>query len=81
MVPNHLKLIFEKKTIFTGNFVEHEVDMEMFVHLTDKDLIENLGINAFGARKRLLLAIQELKRPSSIFSAAPGAERRPSAGW
>lgn len=56
--------------------------MEMFVHLTDKDLIDNLGINAFGARKRLLLAIQELKRPpSSIFSAAPGAERRPSAGW
>lgn len=68
--------------LFVGNFVEHEVDLAMFVHLTDKDLVENLGISAFGARKRLLLAIKELTRPtSSIFSAAPGAERRPSAGW
>lgn len=69
-------------SIFAGNFVAHEVDMKVFLGLTDKELVEDLGINAFGARKRLLLAIQELKRPqSTIFSAAPGAERRPSAGW
>lgn len=67
--------------LFSGNFVKHEVDMSTFVRLTDKELIENLGITAFGARKRLLLAINELNGKLNFFSAAPGAERRPSAGW
>lgn len=65
--------------LVAGNFVEHEIDMETFLTLTDKDLVQNLGINAFGARKRLLLAIADMQRPN--FSAAPGAERRPSTGW
>lgn len=55
--------------------------MGTFINLTDKELIDNLGITAFGARKRLLLAINELRRPAKDFSAAPGAERRPSTGW
>lgn len=63
--------------------------MEMFPSLTADNLVE-LGITAFGARKRLLFAINQLKWERGIEgpklgkfsgSAAPGAERRPSNGW
>lgn len=61
----------------------------MFASLTVENLAE-LGINAFGARKRLLYAINQLNAERSLSrpllgkfsgSAAPGAERRPSSGW
>lgn len=61
----------------------------MFASLTAENLTE-LGISAFGARKRLLLAITQLNAERSLArsslgrfsgSAAPGAERRPSNGW
>lgn len=44
----------------TGNFVVEKIDIEMFVTLTGEDLLE-LKIKAFGARKKLLLAINQLK--------------------
>lgn len=67
----------------TANFVVNEIDIEIFATLTDENLVE-LGITAFGARKRILLAITKLNADRSIKysgSHAPGAERRPSSGW
>ncbi|XP_028130634.1 protein bicaudal C [Diabrotica virgifera virgifera] len=58
-------------------FTTHEIDLMIFSTLTDKDLIE-IGINTFGVRRKILLAISELNRRSSSFSAAPGAERKNS---
>lgn len=40
-----------------------KIDMKIFVTLSNEDLHE-LKINAFGARKRLLLAINQLKTES-----------------
>ncbi|XP_055384865.1 protein bicaudal C [Condylostylus longicornis] len=67
-------------------FVLNEIDLEMFTSLTEENLTE-LGIKAFGPRKKLLVAIHtlsaeyELQSSSRMFSgsAAPGAERRSSA--
>lgn len=61
--------------------------MEMFASLTADNLTE-MGITAFGPRKRLMLAIDQLKSENLRTlgmgrfgcSAAPGAERRPSVG-
>lgn len=58
----------------------HEVDMKIFVTLTSNDLVE-MGIERFVDRKRLLIAINQLKSERFTGSAAPGAERRPSMGW
>ncbi|XP_050295562.1 protein bicaudal C-like [Anthonomus grandis grandis] len=58
-------------------FVQHEIDLAMFSTLTDKDLVE-IGISAFGTRRRMVLAITEINKKNSPFSAAPGAERRHS---
>jgi len=57
-------------------FVEHEIDLELFKTLTENEL-RDLGIHAFGVRRRLLLTINELNK-KTVFSgsAAPGAERR-----
>lgn len=62
----------------------------MFASLTSDNLTE-LGINAFGPRKKLLMAISALNahrvdglpHNASKFSgsAAPGAERRLSSEW
>lgn len=68
--------------------MDNEIDMEIFRSLTDSDL-ESLGITAFGARRKLLLAIREMASRSNQyppigtprFSVAPGAERRTSSGW
>nr|XP_023029360.1 protein bicaudal C isoform X2 [Leptinotarsa decemlineata] len=62
---------------YIGLFTRHEIDLTTFPTLTDKDLIE-IGINAFGARRKILLAISELNKRSNSFSAAPGAERKNS---
>ncbi|KAL1497280.1 hypothetical protein ABEB36_008272 [Hypothenemus hampei] len=55
-------------------FKQHEIDLTVFGTLTDQDLIE-IGITAFGARRRILLAISELNMRNAPFSVAPGAER------
>lgn len=46
--------------IFVDNFIVQGIDIKTFTLLTGEDLLE-LGINTFGARKRLLLAINQLK--------------------
>lgn len=68
--------------------------MNVFATLTETDLL-NLGIRTLGARRRILIAVQEVaarqcrqQQPppsfgsTSVFSgsAAPGAERRGSTG-
>lgn len=73
-----------------GTFVVNEVDIDMFASLTSENLTE-LGINAFGPRKKLLMAISTLNahrvdrlpHATAKFSgsAAPGAERRQSSDW
>lgn len=63
-------------TKYIERFVEHEIDLELFKTLTENDL-RDLGIHAFGVRRRMLLTIAELNK-KTVFSgsAAPGAERR-----
>ncbi|KAF7265823.1 protein bicaudal C [Rhynchophorus ferrugineus] len=58
-------------------FKQHEIDLTVFATLTDQDLID-IGVTAFGARRRILLAISELSKRAVPFSAAPGAERKGS---
>lgn len=41
---------------YIGVFNQHEIDLTTFGTLTDQDLME-IGINAFGARRKILLAI------------------------
>ncbi|XP_055680364.1 protein bicaudal C [Lutzomyia longipalpis] len=73
---------------YINTFVTNEIDLETFSTLTEEDLT-TLGITAFGARKKLLMAITGLAvsansltphRPKFSGSAAPGAERRTSNG-
>ncbi|XP_011695731.1 PREDICTED: protein bicaudal C isoform X1 [Wasmannia auropunctata] len=58
-------------------FTSHEVDMATFPSLTEKDLCE-IGITAWGARRKIMLLISEMNKQTSPFSgsAAPGAERK-----
>ncbi|KAG5329672.1 BIC1B protein, partial [Acromyrmex heyeri] len=60
-------------------FTSHEVDMATFPSLTEKDLCE-IGITAWGARRKIMLLISEMNKRTSPFSgsAAPGAERKAS---
>ncbi|KAK1133498.1 hypothetical protein K0M31_011303 [Melipona bicolor] len=60
-------------------FTSHEVDMATFPSLTEKDLYE-IGITAWGARRKIMLLIAEMNKRTSPFcgSAAPGAERKTS---
>ncbi|GAB1866886.1 Protein bicaudal C like protein 1-B [Camponotus japonicus] len=60
-------------------FTSHEVDMSTFHSLTEKDLCE-IGITAWGARRKILLLISDMNKRTSPFSgsAAPGAERKAS---
>lgn len=60
-------------------FKEHEIDLNVFMTLTDKDL-RDVGITTFGARRTMLMAISQHKGQGSPFrcSAAPGAERKGS---
>jgi len=46
-------------------FQEQEVDLPTFMTLTDEDLKE-LGISTFGARKKMLLTIQDLKKNPNV---------------
>ncbi|KAI8439165.1 hypothetical protein MSG28_013012 [Choristoneura fumiferana] len=58
-------------------FKKHELDMSTFASLNEADLTE-IGVTAFGARRKMLLIIAELQQQASQFkgSAAPGAERK-----
>ncbi|XP_011506262.1 PREDICTED: protein bicaudal C [Ceratosolen solmsi marchali] len=58
-------------------FLSHEVDMATFPSLVEKDLCE-IGITAWGARRKIMLLISEMNKRTSPFSgsAAPGAERK-----
>lgn len=51
----------------TGNFVDEKIDIKMFGKLTAEDLLK-LKINTFGARKRLLFAIDQLNAETTSFS-------------
>ncbi|XP_044005866.1 protein bicaudal C [Aphidius gifuensis] len=64
---------------YIRTFTSHEIDMATFATLTEKDLNE-IGINAWGARRRMLLLIAEINKRTKPFSgsAAPGAERKSS---
>ncbi|XP_017783447.1 PREDICTED: protein bicaudal C [Nicrophorus vespilloides] len=62
---------------YIGLFTSHEIDLTTFSSISDKDLIE-IGVTAFGARRKMLLAISELNKRANPFSAAPGAERKSS---
>ncbi|XP_066595085.1 protein bicaudal C homolog 1-like isoform X2 [Prorops nasuta] len=64
---------------YIRNFISHEVDMTMFPTLTEKDLSE-IGITTWGAKRKIMLLITEMKTRTSPFSgsAAPGAERKSS---
>uniref|UniRef100_A0AAY4EX14 SAM domain-containing protein n=1 Tax=Denticeps clupeoides TaxID=299321 RepID=A0AAY4EX14_9TELE len=46
---------------YTDIFRQQEIDLQMFLSLTDQDLKE-LGITTFGARRKMLLAISELNK-------------------
>ncbi|XP_059057902.1 protein bicaudal C homolog 1 [Achroia grisella] len=54
-------------------FVKHELDMSTFASLNEADLTE-IGVAAFGARRKMLLVIAELQKQSNAFkkSTAPG---------
>uniref|UniRef100_A0A1B6KZ36 SAM domain-containing protein n=1 Tax=Graphocephala atropunctata TaxID=36148 RepID=A0A1B6KZ36_9HEMI len=62
---------------YTQLFKSHEVDLATFQTLSETDLKE-IGVSAFGARRKMLLCISELNKRSSQFrySAAVGAERK-----
>lgn len=77
-------------SMHSDNFMVEKIDIERFQNLTDENLV-NIGVKALGARKKLLLAIHQLRNQYDILrqqslrrfsgSAAPGAERRPSTFW
>ena len=62
-------LLFSK---FVEVFVTNEIDLEMFTTLTEDNLME-LGITAFGARKKLLLAIHTLLANEASSSSMPSS--------
>ncbi|XP_036321966.1 protein bicaudal C [Rhagoletis pomonella] len=51
-------------------FVTNEIDLEMFTTLTEDNLLE-LGITAFGARRKLLLAINTLQANDATNAGMP----------
>ncbi|KAK4883707.1 hypothetical protein RN001_007026 [Aquatica leii] len=55
----------------------HEIDLTTFLFLNEQDLIE-VGVTAFGARRKMMLIISELNKCPNVFSPAPGAERKNS---
>nr|XP_018909986.1 PREDICTED: protein bicaudal C [Bemisia tabaci] len=74
-----ISLGFEK---YIPLFKSQEIDLYTFMTLSDCDLKE-IGVNALGARRKLLLTIAELKKRKNSGlafngSAAPGAERKGS---
>ncbi|XP_053611211.1 protein bicaudal C homolog 1 [Plodia interpunctella] len=56
-------------------FRQHELDMSTFASLSEADLAE-IGVTAFGARRKMLLVIAELQKQSSAYKSAVGTERK-----
>ncbi|XP_026495794.2 protein bicaudal C [Vanessa tameamea] len=57
-------------------FKKHELDMSTFASLNEADLTE-IGVTAFGARRKMLLVIAELQKQSSAYKGnAPSTERK-----
>ncbi|CAB3230191.1 unnamed protein product [Arctia plantaginis] len=56
-------------------FKKHELDMSTFTSLNEADLIE-IGVSAFGARRKMLLLIADLKTQKSNYQNSTGAERK-----
>lgn len=57
---------FSDSCSFLDVFKEHEVDLNVFMTLTDKDL-KDIGVTTFGARRTMLMSISR-KYFSSSFS-------------
>ena len=51
-------------------FKEHEISGDVLLEVDNQTMKEDMGIVAFGKRKKLELAIAELRRPSSLSSGA-----------
>lgn len=61
-------------------FNSHEIDLSTFATFTDEDFM-HIGINAYGARRKLQMAVLGLQKQLKPFAMAPGAERKsPSSG-
>lgn len=58
-----LPTLFSKQGLakYTDLFVRHEVDLQTFATLTEQDL-RDIGVPAFGARKKLLLLANKVKQ-------------------
>lgn len=54
-------------TKYIDTFREQEIDIKTFLTMNDEDLRE-LGVNTFGARRKMLVAISELKEVRNTFS-------------
>jgi protein bicaudal C len=60
-LPSSLSELFKNLNLekYIQNFTEQEVDLATFQTMTDNDLRE-LGVNTFGARRKMSMAIKEL---------------------
>ncbi|CAD0248145.1 unnamed protein product [Spodoptera exigua] len=56
-------------------FKKHELDMSTFTSLNEADLIE-IGVTAFGARRKMLLLIADLKANKGNYQSSAGGERK-----
>ncbi|CAG9788539.1 unnamed protein product [Diatraea saccharalis] len=56
-------------------FKKHELDMSTFASLNEADLTE-IGVTAFGARRKMLLIIAELQKQSCGLKGAAGSSAR-----
>ena len=63
--------------MFSEIFVLNEIDLEMFSTLSEENLME-LGISAFGARKKMLTAIYTLQANEAVASNMPAASSNAS---
>lgn len=60
-MPTSLEELFKNINLekYIESFVEQEIDVETFMSMSDNDLRE-LGVNTFGARRKMSMAIKEL---------------------
>ncbi|XP_041982376.1 protein bicaudal C homolog 1 isoform X2 [Aricia agestis] len=56
-------------------FKKHELDMSTFASLSEADLIE-IGVSAFGARRKMLMLISEMQKQASSFKAGPPSGKK-----
>ncbi|XP_035443589.2 protein bicaudal C homolog 1 [Spodoptera frugiperda] len=56
-------------------FKKHELDMSTFTSLNEADLVE-IGVTAFGARRKMLLLIADLKANKGNYQSSAGGERK-----